>query len=173
MVNFKKLLDKSKISKPIDPEIIFKQLDKDSEKEYLRNAQQVVLRKWFKDSRNSKDIIIKLPTGQGKTLIGLLLLQSSINEGKGPALYLCPDSYLVDQTYDQAKSFGFNVSKSTEVELSREFLNSETILIATCSKLFNGKSVFGVRGLTRREPVDLGAMRARTPNPQKYTTRAQ
>ena len=158
MVNFEKLLDKSKISKPVDPEIIFKQLDKESEKEYLRNAQKVVLEKWYSDSRGSKDAIIKLPTGQGKTLIGLLILQSSLNEGKGPALYLCPDSYLVDQTYEQAKSFGFNVIKSTQTQLTSDFLNSDAILVTTCSKLFNAKSVFGVRGATRREPVDLGAI---------------
>lgn len=158
MVNFEKLLDKSKITKPVDPEEIFKQLDKDSEKEYLRNAQKIVLEKWFNESRNSKDSIIKLPTGQGKTLLGLLILQSSLNEGKGPALYICPDSYLVDQTYEQAKSFGFNVIKSTETPLPRDFLNSESILIATCSKLFNGKSVFGVRGSTRYKTVNIGAI---------------
>jgi len=100
-----------------------------------------------------------LHTGQGKTLIGLLILQSLLNEGKGPALYLCPDKTLVKQTKSQADSFGI---KYTEIipettGLPREFSNSDAILITTCQKLFNGKSVFGVEG-GGREKVDVGSI---------------
>ena len=49
MVNFEKLLDKSRIKKPINPVEIFVQLEKDSEKEYLRNPQKIVLEKWFNE----------------------------------------------------------------------------------------------------------------------------
>ncbi len=155
MVDFKQLLDESESSTTIDPVEIFFSLDKDSDKANLWAAQEAVLREWHTKYRNEKDTIVKLHTGQGKTLIGLLMLQSCLNEGKGPALYLCPnDQYLVRQTIQQAESFGIKVVESQPhtTALPREFLNSEAIFVTTCSKLFNGKSVFGVDG-SNREPV--------------------
>jgi replicative superfamily II helicase len=106
MVDFEKLLKKRELTKSIDPLIIFEYLDKESNIESLRRSQESVLKEWHEKLRNKKDIIVKLHTGQGKTLIGLLMLQSSINEGKGPAIYICPNKYLVTQTIEQAQSFG-------------------------------------------------------------------
>ena len=36
-------------------------------------------------------------TGSGKTVVGLIMLQSCLNENKGPAIYVVPDNYLVNQ----------------------------------------------------------------------------
>lgn len=88
------------------------------------------------------------------------MLQSSLNEGQGPAVYLCPNSYLVEQTVEEADSFGIRtVQFDPEVpgKIPQLFLNSARILVTTCSKLFNGKSVFGGPG-TGREPIKLGAI---------------
>jgi replicative superfamily II helicase len=157
MVEFKKLLGKSGLTKPIDPIEIFNNLDKESGKEYLRPPQKSVLKEWHEGFRDKKDLIIKLHTGQGKTLIGLLILQSSINEGQGPAMYVCPNNYLVDQTIEQARSFGLKTIKFDDSKPPSKFLNSEAILVANCKRLFNGKSVFGVRG-SGRETVNIGAI---------------
>ncbi len=43
-------------------------------------------------------------TGSGKTTVGLLMLQSCLNEGVGPAVYVVPDNYLVNQVCDEAKN---------------------------------------------------------------------
>ena len=157
MVKFEKLLGKRKITKPTNPIDIFNNLDKESGKEYLRPPQTSVLEEWYSKYQAQKDIIVKLHTGQGKTLIGLLMLQSSLNEGKGPAIYICPNNYLVDQTVKQALSFGINTIQFSDTRPPKEFLNSEAILITNCKKLFNGKSVFGVRG-SGREPIRLGSI---------------
>jgi replicative superfamily II helicase len=150
MVDFEKLLGKKILAKPIDPIQIFSDLDKESGKEYLREPQIAVLKEWFTNYRDNKDNIVKLHTGEGKTLIGLLMLQSLLNEGKGPVVYLCPNKYLIAQTVDQARSFGIKtIQISPTNELPREFLNSESILVTTCHRLFNGKSIFGVKGTTR------------------------
>lgn len=159
MVDFNKLLGKAPHTKIINPIEIFNNLDKESDKIYLWPGQQFVLESWDKDHRNEKDTIVKLHTGQGKTLIGLLMLQSLLNEGKGPVMYLCPDNTLVKQTVSQAEAFGIKiveVSKDTPA-LPREFINSEAILVTNCQKLFNGKSVFGVEGL-RKDIRDVGAI---------------
>lgn len=159
MVDFEKLLGTDKLTKPIDPTAIFDYLDKEIGKEVIRPAQEAVLKGWNEKCRDQKDVIVKLHTGQGKTLIGLLMLQSLINEGKGPAIYICPNNYLVDQTVDHAKMFGIETVQfpkgSTQPPL--QFLNSEAILIANCKKLFNGKSVFGVTG-SGKEPISLGSI---------------
>jgi replicative superfamily II helicase len=156
MVEFKKLLGKKEFRKPIDPIEIYENLDKASDRPYLRPPQIPILEDWFNDHRDKRDILIKLPTGQGKTLIGFLLLQSFLNEKKGPAIYVCPNNYLVDQILKEAKLFGIKAIKFDDSRPPQSFLNSEAILVANCSKVFNGKSVFGVRG-SGREYVDIGA----------------
>ena len=159
MVDFNKLLGKKKLSKVLDPILIFKDLDKEIGKEDLRLPQAAVLKDWHEKWRSKRDIIVKLHTGQGKTLIGLLILQSSLNEGFGPALYVCPNKYLVNQTIEQAREFGIHtVQFAPDVTRPPQtFLNSNSILVTNCKKLFNGKSVFGIAG-SGREPISLGAI---------------
>jgi len=158
-VDFNELLGKTQASKIINPIDIFENLDKEEDKAYLRPGQKNVLELWDKNHRNDINTIVKLHTGEGKTLIGLLMLQSLLNEGYGPALYLCPDKTLVRQTVAQANSFGVRIIEFSKesTQIPPDFLNSEAILIATCEKLFNGKSVFGVEG-TSREIKEIGAI---------------
>ena len=157
MVDFGKLLGNEKPTKLSNPLEIFNNLDKESGKEYIRRPQESVLQEWYKNSRDKKDIIIKLHTGQGKTVIGLLILQSYLNDGKGPVIYLCPNSYLVAQTVAQARQFGIKTVQFSDSQPPRDFLNSNTILVATCNRIFNGRSVFGVSG-SKREPIHIGAI---------------
>jgi superfamily II DNA/RNA helicase len=108
MVDFRKRLGSTSSKQPLDPLDIYARLDRASDKGELRRAQEAVLKEWHSQRRDRKDVIVKLHTGQGKTLIGLLILQSKLNEKVGPALYLCPDNFLVAQTAAQAKQFGFD-----------------------------------------------------------------
>ena len=53
-----------------------------------------------------------LNTGNGKTLVGLMLLKSSLNEHAGPAAYLTPDPiYLVDQVEAAAADLDLSTSR--------------------------------------------------------------
>ena len=49
--------------------------------DYPRDVQGQVWEKWF-DKRNEKNVIIKMNTGSGKTVVGLTILQSCLNEKK-------------------------------------------------------------------------------------------
>jgi hypothetical protein len=60
---------------------------------YLRQEQGEVLEKWYL-RKDDRDIVIKQNTGGGKTVAGLLIAQSTLNEGVGRAAYLAPDTYL-------------------------------------------------------------------------------
>lgn len=96
MIDFTQLGINS-IQKQINPRDIFMALTgKDNKYQYPRDVQGEVWKQWF-NVRQNKDTIIKMNTGSGKTLVALLILQSCLNEGVGPALYVVPDKFLVEQ----------------------------------------------------------------------------
>ena len=141
MVDFKKHLGRKTAAKTLDPLEIYKSLDYASDKSDLRPLQKVVLSEWHSNRRSQRDIILKVHTGQGKTLLGLLMLQSKLNEGKGPALYLCPNHFLVNQTLEQARQFGVHCVDA-DGGLPDEFLEGRAILVTVVQKLFNGQTKF-------------------------------
>jgi len=144
MIDFRKKLDTVKVRALTDPIELYGTLDRASDKGLLRPIQNEILGKWNKDFRSKHDVLLKLNTGQGKTLIGLLILLSKIHETRKPALYLCPNKYLVEQTIKQADEFGIPACKVTDGELPSEFCDSKKILVTTVQKLFNGLTKFGL-----------------------------
>lgn len=148
-INFDKLQNLDK-NKNIHPRDIFMSLSLENTKyEYPRDVQTEVWNKWF-DNRDNKNNIIKMNTGSGKTIVGLLILQSCLNEGIGPAVYVVPDKYLVKQVCQEAEVLGINVSydqedKDIKGEADYHFRTGNSILVTTIHKLVNGKSVFGLR----------------------------
>jgi Type III restriction enzyme, res subunit/Helicase C-terminal domain len=105
-----------------------------------RDVQAQVWDHWF-SRRSEQDLVIKMNTGSGKTVVGLLILKSCLNEGKGPAVYVVPDNYLIKQVTGEAKDLGIEV---TEEVNSPRFLSGKAILVINIYKLVNGLSVFGV-----------------------------
>jgi replicative superfamily II helicase len=139
LVDFRKHLGKQSSAKSPDPIEIYKSLDRSSDKGDLRPLQSTVLREWHSKRRSDRDVILKVHTGQGKTLLGLLMLQAKLNEGRGPALYLCPNHFLVNQTMEQSRQFGIQCI-TAKGELPDSFLQSRTILVTVIDKLFNGEN---------------------------------
>lgn len=118
---------------------------------YLRQEQGEVLDKWF-DRRDDRDIVIKQNTGGGKTAAGLLIAQSTLNEGIGKAVYLAPDNYLAGYVREEAAELGLATATDPD---DMAFRSQQAILVTTFHKLINGKSVFGVAG-DGRPSIDLG-----------------
>ncbi len=150
MIDFNKLLNEDVSPAPLNPAEIFQSLARTGTKfDYLRDVQGDVLKAWHA-RRNDRDVVVKMNTGSGKTLVGLLMLQSLLNEQLGPALYICPNNQLVEQVYQHAREVGLPaVMGGDGTELPHDFLNSEAIYITNFKKLFNGKSVFGGPGSSR------------------------
>jgi replicative superfamily II helicase len=143
MVDFKKKLAGKIVEKQTDPVKLYNTLDRQADKGPLRPAQIDVLTKWFETETNRRDTIVKLHTGQGKTLIGLLMLQSRLNAGHGPVVYICPNNFLVDQTCEQARQFGIRTCTS-EGDLPEEFIDGKSIFVTSVQKVFNGLTKFGL-----------------------------
>ena len=76
MVDFEKLRTKKK-TKAIEPSEIFRRLPKPPGINDLYTSQAEVLQTWFA-CRKERDIVLKLHTGSGKTLVGLLVVQSTL-----------------------------------------------------------------------------------------------
>src|SRR5687767_7723902 len=108
---------------PIEPTELFRSLVTADRLAYLRDVQQDVLLAWHA-RRGERDTIVKMSTGAGKTIVGLLMLQSSLNEGVSPALYLCPTIQLVEQVVSDAVDLGVSaVSVTGSTPLPVEFDN--------------------------------------------------
>lgn len=143
-IDFSKLSAALNQKNIIEPREIFLSLTNKSPKYngYLRDVQTEVLELWYQN-RNKKDNIIKMNTGSGKTVVGLLLLKSCINENKGKCVYVVPDNYLVEQVIKEANDLGINVTNDID---NINFISGKAILVINIHKLINGKSVFGING---------------------------
>ena len=145
MVDFSKRLRNKAAPRKTNPIEIYDSLDRRSETGPLRPSQESVLNQWYANSKNNKNSIIKLHTGEGKTLIGLLLLLSKINSNQGPCLYVCPNIYLSEQVKIEAQKFGIPIcSIGDKNELPEEFLHGSKILVTHVQKVFHGKTIFGL-----------------------------
>lgn len=146
MVDFAKLKTQNKKATPIEPLEIFRRLPKPPGINDLYTSQAEVLDTWFQ-RRTQRDVVVKLHTGGGKTLVGLLMAQSTINETNEPVLYLTPTRQLMTQTLEKAKALGIAaVPYQVGEPLNDDFLNGKAVMVSTYKALFNGLSKFGVRG---------------------------
>jgi replicative superfamily II helicase len=143
MVDFTKRLKKKALEKKKNPIEIYNSLDRRSETGPLRPSQEAILIDWYENKLDNTDNIVKLHTGEGKTLIGLLMLQSKLNETEEPCLYLCPNVYLANQVKAEAKKFGIATCDiDDDNDLPESFLSGKSILVAHVQKLFNGRTIF-------------------------------
>lgn len=153
MVDFDKLRTKKKKAKAIEPSEIFRRLPKPPGINDLYTSQAEVLQTWF-ERRNTRDVVLKLHTGGGKTLVGLLMAQSTLNEVGEPVLYLSPTVQLVKQTLEKAKAYGIPaVPYERGQPLNEDFVNAKGVMVATYNALFNGRSKFGLRGGSHPQAV--------------------
>ncbi len=130
-----------------DPEALFRDL-RTRTVEGLLTQQGDMLRAYMANI-GSTDIALELPTGSGKTLVGLLIAEWRRRKNKERCIFLCPTKQLVHQVVEQAhekygiETLNFAGSKHSysESAMSR-FLNCEAIGIATYSSLFNSNPFF-------------------------------
>ena len=130
--------DDSIIVQPVDLFRSLRVLDPDINDLWL--AQGDALREWH-ENRGEADIAISLNTGAGKTLVGLLIAQSLVNETGGRVLYACSSIQLVEQTAEKAALYGLDVSTYVRGEFSNSlFHEGRAPCITTYQALFNGRA---------------------------------
>lgn len=145
MIDFSKKIPGASRSKQVNPIDLYDDLDRQATAGPLRPTQAAVLDEWFKNRFEDRDVIVKLHTGEGKTLIGLLMLQSRLNAGKGPAIYVCPTIQLAEQTALDAVKFGvLHILDRGGTDVPEEVLEGKKIWITYIQRVFNGRTIFGL-----------------------------
>ncbi|MDR2672498.1 MAG: DEAD/DEAH box helicase family protein [Coriobacteriales bacterium] len=153
-MEYTKMIDLSKIASPnrrlpLEPRDVFMSLTRDNQYAYPRDVQSEVWKQWF-PKRDAKNTVIKMNTGSGKTVVGLTILQSCLNEQKEPAVYVVPDSYLVQQVCAEAAQLGIAVAQDED---DYQIRTNRAILVINIHKLVNGRSVFGLRPGGNNHPI--------------------
>jgi tetratricopeptide (TPR) repeat protein len=123
----------------IDPIKLFRSLQmRDQAVNDLWMGQADALRQWH-DSRKQEDLAIVLNTGAGKTLVGVLVAQSLVNEMRAHVVYVCASIQLVQQTATKAQAYGLPVTTYYEGDFSDDQYHScQGPCITTYQALFNG-----------------------------------
>ena len=130
-----------------DPESLFRDLRERTVEGLL--AQQADMLRKYMEHVDKPDIALELPTGSGKTLVGLLIAEWRRRTKQERCVLLCPTKQLVHQVVEQAKEkYGINAldfsgSKHQYPEADKTaFNNCESIGVATYSGLFNTNPSF-------------------------------
>lgn len=153
--DFGKLAQGGALSTITEPDALFDALPNKAEGYgYLRAVQRDVMLAWAK-VRGRRDAVIKTNTGGGKTIVGLVILQASLNEGKGPAMYITADSHLAEEVRREAEALGLKAAADPDDE---QFLAGEAILVVSMAVLINGKTRFGLSGAGGRRPIFVGSV---------------
>ncbi len=133
-----------KSSQSCDIESLFKDLkNRSADIKELFAPQADVLRDYQKNYIDAKDVSIELPTGSGKTLVGLLIAEYRRRILKERVLYLCPTKQLAYQVGNKSVEYDIpaKVLVGSKYEFSRPdsiaYHSGATTAISTYSGLFN------------------------------------
>lgn len=114
----------------------------------LYDRQSSIIDKYMDEAYQEKDVAIELPTGGGKTLIGLLIGEFRRRKNSEKVVYCCINNLLANQTYQHAIQYGLNAKlfvgpKSDYQPLSIDaYRSAEYMAITSYSALFNSNPFF-------------------------------
>lgn len=139
---------KNVTSVPENPEALFLDFRARRVKGLIAH-QADVLRSYMEKGVEQSDVAFQLPTGSGKTLVGLLMGEWRRQKFNERVVYLCPTKQLVHQVVEQARAdYGMKVNgfvgKHSDYpqNTKAEYLSNEAIAITTYSGLFNTNPFF-------------------------------
>lgn len=111
--------------------------------------QGEVMRAYAGQAVDVPDIALQLPTGSGKTLVGLMIGEWRRRMFRERVVYLCPNRQLVNQVVEQAdEQYGLTVHgftgkiKEYNPIAKAEYQNADRVAITTYSALFNTNPFF-------------------------------
>ena len=133
-----------RVSKPSDPESVFRNLSRRSPQvQHLWAHQADILRRWHSEHTETSDLALELPTGTGKTLIGLLIGEFVRQTREERVAYLCPNRQLAHQVGSLANDYSIDARVLVGSQASYDpndfnsFEDSSAIAVTTYSAIFN------------------------------------
>ena len=128
---------------PDSPEELFRQLPRRKIPDVLPH-QRELMRRYTSEGLNRPDVALELPTGSGKTLVGLLIAEWRRRKFQERVVYLCPTRQLVNQVVEQADEkygltvVGFTGSRRTyNPEDTAAYNMANRTAVTTYQSLFN------------------------------------
>ena len=111
--------------------------------------QKDMLAAYAEEMIDVPDVAMQLPTGSGKTLVGLLIAEWRRRKLKERVVYLCPTRQLVNQVVEQAETdygidaVAFTGSKQDYSPSDRsDYITRAKLAVTTYSSLFNTNPFF-------------------------------
>jgi hypothetical protein len=111
--------------------------------------QQEIMRTYASLSPDEPDVALQLPTGSGKTLVGLLIAEWRRRKFNEKVVYLAPTKQLVNQVVEQAEEkYGLTVhgfvgsNKDYDPKARANYKSGASIAVTTYSSLFNSSPFF-------------------------------
>lgn len=137
MIDFGSLKKPDVKSKSTDPKEIFKRRPSgEGAANDLWQGQAEALDAWFK--AKADETLVLLNTGAGKTIIGLLMAQSYVNQTVRNVVYVCSTIDLVHQTAKEAAKLGLAVTCRHGGNFDNDlFVQGKAFCITTYPALFN------------------------------------
>lgn len=136
--------DFTKTTGPVDPEALFHNLrGRASHIRHLWSHQADLLRTYHQECLHERDVAVELPTGSGKTLVGLLIAEWRRQSIGHRVAYICPTRQLAQQVGSQARDYGIRahvlVGKQQDYPAQEfsEYQSSCAIAVTTYSGIFN------------------------------------
>ncbi|SDV00863.1 DEAD/DEAH box helicase [Microlunatus sagamiharensis] len=133
-----------------DPESLFGELPRTPQGVgALWSHQADQLRTYSEKHRDDLDVALELPTGSGKTLVGLLLAEWRRRALSHRVVYACPTKQLARQVLNKAHQQGISVvllvgshHEWDRADLAR-YTRGEAVAVTTYSSIFNFNSHLG------------------------------
>ncbi|TAV87885.1 DEAD/DEAH box helicase family protein [Rhizobium leguminosarum] len=143
MIDFNKLSRPKTNAAPLDPlEIFAKTPNLSNAPNDLWKGQAEALTRWH-TGRSEEDNAILLNTGAGKSIVGVLIAQSLVNEQIGPVVFACSTIDLVEQTARECQRLGIPFTTRTSGEFSDDkFETGKAFCITTYQALFVANTTF-------------------------------
>ncbi|MCX2933435.1 DEAD/DEAH box helicase [Mycobacterium sp. CVI_P3] len=133
-----------------DPEALFGELPRTpAGVGALWSHQADQLRTYAADHVKSQDVALELPTGSGKTLVGLLIAEWRRRSMSQRVVYACPTKQLAQQVFDKATAQGVPVTmlhgshRSWAAADVARYSMGAAVAISTYSTIFNLKPHLG------------------------------
>lgn len=124
------------------PALLFRDLKRDADVKFLWGHQEKVLDAYYDQHLETKDLAIELPTGTGKTLVGLLIGEFRRRRQERVA-FLCSTKQLCAQVHRQAQKYGIRTSLLTGQQAAYDdadfyaYQQGNALAISTYSGVFN------------------------------------
>jgi hypothetical protein len=115
----------------------------------VHDYQSKTIDAYLEVSKSKSDIALELPTGTGKTLVGLLIAEFNRKKYQRKVLYLCPNNQLVNQTVEQARNkYGIDVigftgsARNYSPDDKIKYTMGNAVAVTNYSSLFNSNPFF-------------------------------